>query len=213
MNSRPLKIGTVTLGGKQPAFILGPCVIESEKFVWRMARRIAEVCAAESVPFIFKASYDKANRTSVRSFRGLQFCLTNCFSSAKSCFRATRPLDASPRSARGRRIGTAPGKTSAHMHGPTPFPLFPAPSNSNVTLVSKPLGSEETLISIVVLRRSESYSEDISSSVAACGPRVMPTSKAAKINAKRVMMSKSYGPETNRQSTRPTPELIHPACG
>jgi 2-dehydro-3-deoxyphosphooctonate aldolase (KDO 8-P synthase) len=52
-------------------FILGPCVIESEKFVWRMAKRIAEICAAEDVDFIFKASYDKANRTSVRSFRGI----------------------------------------------------------------------------------------------------------------------------------------------
>jgi 2-dehydro-3-deoxyphosphooctonate aldolase (KDO 8-P synthase) len=46
-------------------------VIESEKFVSRMAERIAEICAKESVPFIFKASYDKANRTSVRSFRGI----------------------------------------------------------------------------------------------------------------------------------------------
>jgi len=59
------------VGGKKPAFILGPCVIESEKFVWRMARGIAEICAAESLPFIFKASYDKANRTSVRSYRGI----------------------------------------------------------------------------------------------------------------------------------------------
>ncbi len=59
------------MGGKEPAFILGPCVIESEKFVWRMARGIAEICAAESLPFIFKASYDKANRTSVRSYRGI----------------------------------------------------------------------------------------------------------------------------------------------
>ena len=68
---KPLKIGNVTIGGKQPAFILGPCVIESEKFVWRMARRIAEICDGEGVPFVFKASYDKANRTSVRSFRGI----------------------------------------------------------------------------------------------------------------------------------------------
>jgi len=71
MKPAPLKIGPVTIGGRQPAFILGPCVIESEKFVWRMARHIAEVCAAESTPFIFKASYDKANRTSVRSYRGI----------------------------------------------------------------------------------------------------------------------------------------------
>jgi 2-dehydro-3-deoxyphosphooctonate aldolase (KDO 8-P synthase) len=68
---KPLKIRSVTIGGAKPAFILGPCVIESEKFVWRMARRIAEICKAESVPFIFKASYDKANRTSVRSYRGI----------------------------------------------------------------------------------------------------------------------------------------------
>jgi 2-dehydro-3-deoxyphosphooctonate aldolase (KDO 8-P synthase) len=71
MKPKPLKIRSVTIGGKQPAFILGPCVIESEKFVWRMARRIAEICRAASVPFIFKASYDKANRTSIRSYRGI----------------------------------------------------------------------------------------------------------------------------------------------
>ena len=71
MKPKPLKIRSVTIGGKEPVFILGPCVIESEKFVWRMARRIADICTAESVPFIFKASYDKANRTSVRSYRGI----------------------------------------------------------------------------------------------------------------------------------------------
>jgi len=68
---KPLSIGPVTLGGRVPALILGPCVIESEKFVRRMALRIARVCTAEELPFIFKASYDKANRTSVRSFRGI----------------------------------------------------------------------------------------------------------------------------------------------
>src|SRR5213596_2766408 len=71
MKPKPLKIRSVILGGKQPAFILGPCVIESEKFVWRMARGLAEICRAESIPFIFKASYDKANRTSIRSYRGI----------------------------------------------------------------------------------------------------------------------------------------------
>ena len=64
-------MGKVTIGGKRPAFILGPCVIESEKFVWRMAKKIARICSTEDVDFIFKASYDKANRTSVRSFRGI----------------------------------------------------------------------------------------------------------------------------------------------
>ena len=71
MKTKPLRVGRITIGGKRPVFILGPCVIESKKFVWRMAKKIAAVCAAEDVDFIFKASYDKANRTSVRSFRGI----------------------------------------------------------------------------------------------------------------------------------------------
>src|SRR5918994_748247 len=70
-----LRLSILCAASDQPlnrdAFILGPCVIESEKFVWRMAKRIAEICAGEDVEFIFKASYDKANRTSVRSFRGI----------------------------------------------------------------------------------------------------------------------------------------------
>jgi 2-dehydro-3-deoxyphosphooctonate aldolase (KDO 8-P synthase) len=71
VKAKPLRVGKVTIGGKRPAFILGPCVIESEKFVWRMATKISEICASENVDLIFKASYDKANRTSVRSFRGI----------------------------------------------------------------------------------------------------------------------------------------------
>jgi 2-dehydro-3-deoxyphosphooctonate aldolase (KDO 8-P synthase) len=71
MKAKPLRVGKVVIGGREPVFILGPCVIESEKFVWRMAKKIAEICAAEDIDFIFKASYDKANRTSVRSFRGV----------------------------------------------------------------------------------------------------------------------------------------------
>src|SRR5215468_3914518 len=68
---KPLRIGRVSVGGKRPVFILGPCVIESEKFVRRMAKKIAHACTSVNVDFIFKASYDKANRTSVRSFRGI----------------------------------------------------------------------------------------------------------------------------------------------
>ncbi len=68
---KPLKVRDVTIGGRQPVFILGPCVIESEKFVWQMARRISAICRDEAVPLIFKASYDKANRTSIRSYRGI----------------------------------------------------------------------------------------------------------------------------------------------
>ena len=71
MKAKPFRVGKVIIGGRDPAFILGPCVIESEKFVWRMAKKIAEICAAEDIDFIFKASYDKANRTSVHSFRGV----------------------------------------------------------------------------------------------------------------------------------------------
>ena len=59
MKRTPLRIRSVTIGGHEPAFILGPCVIESEKFVRRMAQKIANICAAENVSFIFKASYDK----------------------------------------------------------------------------------------------------------------------------------------------------------
>jgi 2-dehydro-3-deoxyphosphooctonate aldolase (KDO 8-P synthase) len=69
--SKPVRVGRVTIGSKRPVFILGPCVIESEKFVWRMANKIAEICSAEDADLIFKASYDKANRSSVRSFRGI----------------------------------------------------------------------------------------------------------------------------------------------
>jgi 2-dehydro-3-deoxyphosphooctonate aldolase (KDO 8-P synthase) len=74
-NLPPLTIGsgpgTVALGGDRPLLILGPCVIESEEFVWEMARSLKAICAEQALPFIFKASYDKANRTSVSSFRGL----------------------------------------------------------------------------------------------------------------------------------------------
>ena len=69
--AKPLRVRQVSIGGKRPVFILGPCVIESERFVRRMAKKIAHACASEDVDFIFKASYDKANRTSVRSFRGI----------------------------------------------------------------------------------------------------------------------------------------------
>ncbi len=68
---KSLRVGNVIVGGKAPVFILGPCVIESEKFVRRMAEKIARICATEKVAWIFKASFDKANRTSVKSFRGI----------------------------------------------------------------------------------------------------------------------------------------------
>ena len=64
------QIGSVTWGGSLPVFILGPCVLESEEFAWKMARSLAQITKDVGVPFIFKASYDKANRTSVKSARG-----------------------------------------------------------------------------------------------------------------------------------------------
>ena len=66
-----ISVGGCRLGGAEPLFLLGPCVIESEDFVWRMARALKSVCAEVGAQFVFKASYDKANRTSGKSFRGL----------------------------------------------------------------------------------------------------------------------------------------------
>ncbi len=68
--AQPLSIGSVTLGGARPLFVLGPCVIESEKFARGMGEKLAEIAREAGVQFVFKASYDKANRTSVKSFRG-----------------------------------------------------------------------------------------------------------------------------------------------
>jgi 2-dehydro-3-deoxyphosphooctonate aldolase (KDO 8-P synthase) len=67
---RALKIGSTKLGGGRLLFILGPCVIESAAFTRRIARKLKMICDGEGASFIFKASYDKANRTSVKSFRG-----------------------------------------------------------------------------------------------------------------------------------------------
>jgi len=69
---RPVKIGRgVTAGGRTPLFLIaGPCVIESEALTLYLARRIKAVCAGLKVPFIFKASFDKANRSSIGSYRG-----------------------------------------------------------------------------------------------------------------------------------------------
>ena len=69
---RPVvKIGRHTLGGREPLFILGPCVIESAAFTRRMAKKLHAICGDAGVNFVFKASYDKANRTSGKSFRGI----------------------------------------------------------------------------------------------------------------------------------------------
>ncbi len=64
------QVGNVTIGDGSLFLIAGPCVIESEEHALRMAECISGVARALQVPYIFKASYDKANRTSVKSFRG-----------------------------------------------------------------------------------------------------------------------------------------------
>jgi 2-dehydro-3-deoxyphosphooctonate aldolase (KDO 8-P synthase) len=68
---QPVQAGSVALGGGAPlALIAGPCVIEGEAHTLRMAEAVASIAARSGVPFIFKASYDKANRTSGAAFRG-----------------------------------------------------------------------------------------------------------------------------------------------
>ena len=64
------QVGDVKIGSGNIFLIAGPCVIESEDHAIRMAEIIKGVTRALDIPFIFKASYDKANRTSIRSFRG-----------------------------------------------------------------------------------------------------------------------------------------------
>ncbi len=68
---KPVSIGTLTVGGGSPlVFIVGPCVIESAAHAMEMATAIREIAARTRLGVIFKASYDKANRTSRNSFRG-----------------------------------------------------------------------------------------------------------------------------------------------
>jgi 2-dehydro-3-deoxyphosphooctonate aldolase (KDO 8-P synthase) len=66
-----VKLGEMTIGGGSPfVLIAGPCVIEDEHETFDLAARLTELARLLHVPFIFKASYDKANRTSDSSFRG-----------------------------------------------------------------------------------------------------------------------------------------------
>ena len=67
----PVKLGDITFGGESPfVLIAGPCVIESERHAGDLAAALVDITRRLGVPFIFKASYDKANRTSGQSFRG-----------------------------------------------------------------------------------------------------------------------------------------------
>src|SRR5579864_1845889 len=64
------QVGDIHIGSGDLFLIAGPCVIESEEHAMRMAEIIKGVARSLGVPLIFKASYDKANRTSIRSYRG-----------------------------------------------------------------------------------------------------------------------------------------------
>ncbi|HZP49244.1 MAG TPA: 3-deoxy-8-phosphooctulonate synthase [Vicinamibacterales bacterium] len=67
----PVTLGDISFGGGSPlVLIAGPCVIESERHATEIAGRLVEIARAARVPFVFKASFDKANRTSAASFRG-----------------------------------------------------------------------------------------------------------------------------------------------
>jgi len=69
--TREINIAGSKLGGNNPLFIIaGPCVIESEDIVFSTAERLKEICKRLGLPLLFKSSYDKANRTSLNSYRG-----------------------------------------------------------------------------------------------------------------------------------------------
>ena len=68
---RAVRAGGVRFGGGAPlALIAGPCVIESREMALDLAARLSALAKKDRIPFVFKASYDKANRTSVKAFRG-----------------------------------------------------------------------------------------------------------------------------------------------
>jgi len=67
-----MKLAGFPVGAREPLFLIaGPCVIESEALVLSTAERLKAIAAKLAIPFVFKASFDKANRSSLRSFRGL----------------------------------------------------------------------------------------------------------------------------------------------
>ena len=69
--TRAVRIGAVTIGGAAPlALIGGPCAIENEKHALMVAERLQRMTGDAGVPFIYKSSYDKANRSSIHSYRG-----------------------------------------------------------------------------------------------------------------------------------------------
>jgi 2-dehydro-3-deoxyphosphooctonate aldolase (KDO 8-P synthase) len=71
ITTKEIKISNITVGANSPLLLIaGPCVIEDEDTVLETARRLKEICERLNIPLIFKSSYDKANRTSLKGFRG-----------------------------------------------------------------------------------------------------------------------------------------------
>lgn len=69
--NNPATIGSITCGKGEPlTLIAGPCVIESEELVFQVAEVVQEIAQRLGMPYVFKASFDKANRTSIHSYRG-----------------------------------------------------------------------------------------------------------------------------------------------
>ncbi|HEY5214616.1 MAG TPA: hypothetical protein VIJ38_16495 [Acidobacteriaceae bacterium] len=70
LHSSSFNLGSITAGNGELFLIAGPCVLESEPHARKLADAIQRITSDLGVPYIFKASYDKANRTSIHSFRG-----------------------------------------------------------------------------------------------------------------------------------------------
>ena len=70
MDKSTFSVGNVNFGGGNLSFILGPCVVESYEHASMMAREINDICGRVGVGFVYKSSFDKANRSSIESFRG-----------------------------------------------------------------------------------------------------------------------------------------------
>ncbi|OLE23643.1 MAG: 3-deoxy-8-phosphooctulonate synthase [Cyanobacteria bacterium 13_1_40CM_2_61_4] len=68
---KPFKVGTIEVGGGDLFLIAGPCLVESESHALKMAHAIRSVADRLGISYIFKSSYDKANRTSISSERGI----------------------------------------------------------------------------------------------------------------------------------------------
>jgi 2-dehydro-3-deoxyphosphooctonate aldolase (KDO 8-P synthase) len=70
MEIKSFQVGDVTFGDGRLAFILGPCVVENQQHALFMAQEINDICKFAGVDFVYKSSFDKANRSSIESFRG-----------------------------------------------------------------------------------------------------------------------------------------------